>query len=186
MKVLGIDAGSSKTGLALIEFVNNQPVLQKIKKIRLDVAPYKNMDVSDRLHVLFLILSRIIRKTKPDVVVVEKIRCNGGGFNLDSYLISARSQQVVETAALINSIPVTSVLAVTYRSIAGLRKRKRAEVKQESIRLVNGRFGTTLPKLGRPSGLLSSDDDVADAVLIAASAAALKARQSPSFSFTLD
>lgn len=180
MLFLGIDAGSRKTGYALVETTGDRRSLIAVDLLRLDLVPYTDMPLANRLSTLYVQTKRRIEKYKPDMVVVELIRMRGGGKNLDSYLITARAMQTAELAASLNGVPVIESLASQTRSIMNILGRKREAQKAAAVRAANRMFPDRLKALGFPKGLTSADDDVADAIMMAlAGDRLLKRAESP-------
>lgn len=167
MLFLGIDAGSRKTGFALVETAEDKRTLIAADLLRLDIQPYTDMSLANRLSTLYVQAKRRIDRYKPDAVVVELIRMRGGGKNLDSYLIAARAMQTAELAASLSGVPVIEALASQTRSIMNILGRKREAQKAAAVRAANRMFLDRLVSLGFPKGLTSAEDDVADALMMA-------------------
>lgn len=167
MLFLGIDAGSRKTGYALVETVGDKRSLIAVDLLRLDIVPYTDMPLANRLSTLYVQTKRRIEKYKPDMVVVELIRMRGGGKNLDSYLITARAMQTVELAASLGGVPVIEALASQTRSIMNVHGRKREDQKAAARRAANRIFPDRLTALGFPKGLTEAEEDIADALVMA-------------------
>lgn len=184
MRIVGIDAGSSKAGMALVEFVDGRRVLSELKHIRLDLSPFNKLCLSDRLVRLFRIATNVLKRMKPDYVVVELIRVRNGGRNMDAYLASGRSMQTVSLAAGLLGIPVIEALAVQTRSVMHILSKKREDAKAEGLKVINDLYKYRLPEIGYPDGLSASDDDLSDAALMALAGETFVERQSSPFSFT--
>jgi Holliday junction resolvasome RuvABC endonuclease subunit len=184
VKFVGIDAGSNRTGVALVESIDGRHTLSDLKLIRLDLTPFNKMPVSERLLHLFRVTVKVLNRMQPDYVVVEKIRVRNGGRNMDGYLASGRSMQTVSLAAGTLGIPVIEALAVQTRSVMHIASKKRDDAKAEGLRVINERYAARLPEIGFPGGLTQSDHDLSDAALMALAGEVFLARQTGPFSFT--
>ncbi len=180
MRVLGVDAGSRKVGFALVDVSGKDYRLDEVGVIRLDLVPYTNMPLPQRLSELYPMMTALGQRLRADFAVVEKIRVRGGGKNLDAYIASARSMQTVELALSQSGIEVVEALAVQTRSIMKVGGSSRAVQKRRAIALVNKIYADRLPALGYPKGLRMNpegpDADIADAVLMAVAGDRLRAR----------
>ena len=65
MKILGIDPGLSQTGIAILSEKNDDT------KLSWEILKHKICD--DRLHKYFKSLSKLIKREKPDQIVIESI-----------------------------------------------------------------------------------------------------------------
>jgi len=165
--VMGIDSGTRRAGIAVIDTDDKKRELIYIKHIRLDLVPYSRMELPERTHQLFEIVRDLIKLHKPHIVCIEKIRVNMGGRNMDAMLAAVRAQEAASIAAHECGIKPVEVMAVQARSKLAIKGKKRDIVKQEVLQMVNKLFKADLAKLGHPDGLADSEDDVSDAVALA-------------------
>lgn len=165
--ILGIDASTLKSGIAIIETDPIQRSLLYVEHIRLDKAPYRDYTPPQRTHVLFNKIKKIISEHKPDIVSLEKIRVFNGGFNMDALLAVVRAQEAASLAAFEAGTQAVEIMASQVRGKLGIKGKKRAAAKTEVRLLVNRLFKVDLARLGYPEGVSSTEDDISDAVAMA-------------------
>ena len=69
MRVLGIDPGTAIVGYGIIDYIRNSYITVDYGCIFTD----KNLDMEDRLVIIFDELSEIIEKFKPDAIAIEEL-----------------------------------------------------------------------------------------------------------------
>lgn len=165
--IMGVDAGTRRAGIGMIDTSDKKRELIYVKHIRLDVVPYSRMELPERTHQLFEIIRDLTKLLKPHIVCIEKIRVNMGGRNMDAMLGAVRAQEAASLAIHECGIKPVEVMAVQARSKLAIKGKKREIVKKEVLEMVNKLFKADLQKLGYPDGLAASEDDVSDAVALA-------------------
>lgn len=163
----GIDSGSRKAGLTLLEHEPGEPLrLTYMNHIRMDLAGWEDTHERDRFHYLFTTLRLDLGMLEPDLVIVEHIRVRGGGRNLDTYLLSARGQQTAELAALDNNIPVVSLMANQVRSRLDIKGKGRDAQKKATMAKMNGIFEDAITEQGY-FPLAGVKEDIGDSTALA-------------------
>ncbi|MGL6120851.1 MAG: crossover junction endodeoxyribonuclease RuvC, partial [Fusobacteriaceae bacterium] len=69
MRVLGIDPGTAIVGYGIIDYIKNSYIAVDYGCIFTD----KNLDMENRLVIIFDELSEIIEKFKPDAIAIEEL-----------------------------------------------------------------------------------------------------------------
>jgi crossover junction endodeoxyribonuclease RuvC len=100
--ILGIDPGTNLTGYALLEVTGNKRKLLTLGVIRTGVL--KDADHADKLGMILLKMTEIIKMWKPQEAAVE---APFYGKNPQSMLKLGRVQGVVMAAAIANGVPIT-------------------------------------------------------------------------------
>ena len=149
MVILGIDASSQKTGLALY----NKGL---VGHALLDFS--YNREYMERFKLMAKGIHRYIEDNRPDVVYAEDTWEKGGGFNNTatlkklSYLLGAVMYMCSE-----RNVPFNFIYPSEWRKVIGFKTGglKRDELKRLSIDYVAENYG------------MDVNDDVADAICIA-------------------
>lgn len=140
---MGIDGGSLKAGMAIVSATNDEQELITARLIRMDVVPYKERSAPERLFYLCEVIRDAVIEFRPDIISIEHIRVNNGGFNMDSYLVSAKAQQSAVIGALLaakeHNIPIKIIqpMASQVRARLGIKAKKRKEAKDEVRKFFN-------------------------------------------------
>lgn len=167
MRIMGIDEGSRKAGIAVIDIDHSQRRLVYAAQVRLDKAPYSKMEAPERIYHLYDQTKAAIRSYAPDLVSLEHIRVNMGGRNMDAMLIVARAQSAVSIAAFECGVRSVEIMANQVRSCLGVKAKRRDEAKDAMREVVNKMFAEDLAQLGYLDGLVKSAEDVSDAIALA-------------------
>ena len=163
----GIDSGTRRAGLVYMDYEPGGLLeISHIEHIRMDLVAWKEATISSRFQYLFDTLTLSLTLMKPTLVIVEHIRMRGGGRNLDSYVQSARAQEVAELSATHIGIPIVSLLASQVRSRLSIKGKGRVEQKKSTIRRIELIHQSALREAGM-FPLTPTLDDVADAAALA-------------------
>lgn len=167
MRIMGIDEGSSKAGLAVVDITKEEKRLVYATQLRFDVVPYSKMKAPERIFHLFKQVGDAILLWKPDLVSIEHIRVNHGGKNMDSMMVVARAQSAVSIASFLHGVKSVELMANQVRSCLGVRAQRRDAAKDALRSVINTLFQADLAELGFPNGLSKSKEDISDAVGLA-------------------
>lgn len=151
IRLVSLDTSTKKSGCAL--YVDGE--LKKWKL--LDCS--KNTDIDSRINEMGSALLFLLDEWKPDIICIEEPK--GSGRNVQ--LVKNLSEVIgfVRAWSICHDCSYSEVMPSVWRKWVNLPqgKKKREELKQESIDLVKKRFGIIL-----------ENDDVCDAILIGAAA----------------
>lgn len=167
MRIMGIDEGSRKAGIAVVDIDPSQRRLVYAAQLRLDKAPYSKMEAPERIYHLYDQIKTAIRAYAPDLVSLEHIRVNMGGKNMDAMLVVARAQSAASIAAYECKIRSIEIMANQVRSCLGVKAKRRDEAKDAMREVVNKMFAEDLASLGFIDGIVKSAEDVSDAIALA-------------------
>ncbi|MFA6306576.1 MAG: crossover junction endodeoxyribonuclease RuvC [Patescibacteria group bacterium] len=146
--ILGIDPGIADTGFGIIKNENNKLTCLGYGSIK--TSPKLNL--ADRLEIINLELTKLIKKYKPDLIAIEELFfCN----NAKTALIVGQARGVVVLTAKLNKI--TSVEFTPYevkQAVSTYGHAKKDQV-QRMVKII-----LNLKELPKP-------DDAADALAIA-------------------
>jgi crossover junction endodeoxyribonuclease RuvC len=148
MKILGIDPGTATTGFGLI--TKEGPKLTK-----LDcgvISTPKDLEMSERLNILYKDLQQIIKSHKPDAMAVEKLFFTN---NITTAMTVSQARGIVLLVASQNNIPIAEYTPLQVKmSATGYGKATKKQV-QEMIKKI-----LKLDDIPKP-------DDAADALAVA-------------------
>ncbi|NDA63309.1 MAG: crossover junction endodeoxyribonuclease RuvC [Chitinophagia bacterium] len=148
MKILGIDPGTATTGFGLIS--KEGPKLVKIDCGVISTS--KDLEMPERLGILYDDLQEIIKVHKPDVVVVEKLFFTN---NITTAMTVSQARGVVLLVAEQNSIRTAEYTPLQVKmAVSGYGKATKKQV-QEMVKKI-----LKLEVIPKP-------DDAADALAIA-------------------
>ena len=145
MTVLGFDQSTTCTGWCVFEDGNY------VGSGLID-AKNSRKDATKRTNHMADNICASIDKVQPDLVVIEDIFDKN---NIATVVMLARLQGMIMRHCNERGIPINIFAPSTWRSIVGIKKRKRAEAKAEAIKLVTDVYG------------LQVSEDEAEAVCIA-------------------
>lgn len=148
MRVVGIDASSTATGMAL--FVDDELVEHYV------IVPKKTDSIFERINYLFKTLNEELDKLHPDVIAVEDTWFKA---NPQTAKMLARIGGGIWFYAITHGVQMYFIAPGTWRSVVGLStgNKKRAVKKAEAIAKIEKDFGFT------------ALEDEAEAILIAQS-----------------
>lgn len=148
MKILGIDPGTATTGFGLIQ--KDGPKLVKIDCGVISTP--KELEMPERLSILYEDLHEIIKTHKPDIVAVEKLFFTS---NITTAMTVSQARGVVLLVAQQNSIKLAEYTPLQVKmSVTGYGKATKKQV-QEMVKKI-----LKLNVIPKP-------DDAADALAIA-------------------
>ena len=99
MKILGIDPGSSRCGYGLIEKDGS-----KLSLLEYGLIEIKEKDINQKLFYLTNDFKKILKKTKPDLMAIEKIYFSK---NVKTGIEAAQARGVLIALTLQEQIPLT-------------------------------------------------------------------------------
>jgi len=148
MKILGIDPGTATTGFGLI--TKEGPKLTKLDCGVISTA--KDLEMSERLNILYKDLQQIIKSHKPDAMAVEKLFFTN---NITTAMTVSQARGIVLLVASQNNIPIAEYTPLQVKmSATGYGKATKKQV-QEMVKKI-----LKLSVIPKP-------DDAADALAIA-------------------
>jgi len=131
MKVLGIDPGSRITGYGIIEKQGNRLLHIDNGAIFTDTAG----DFPLRLHKIFISLSEVIAKYKPDTMAIEQIFFSN---NVQSALKLGQARGAAIVAGVNAGLPVSEYTALQVKqAVVGHGKAAKEQVQQMVKILLN-------------------------------------------------
>ena len=146
--VLGIDPGYAIIGYGVIDYKNNyySPVSYGA------ITTNAGTEFEQRLEIIFDSIDRIIKKSRPDAVAIEKLYFQ---TNQKTAIDVAQARGVILLAAKKNNIPIFEYTPLQVKTtVTGYGKAKKHQVMDMTKRLLK------LEKVPKP-------DDTADALAIA-------------------
>lgn len=164
MRMVGIDCGSYKAGVALLTKVRATPhLLAASRLIQSQKLPFE-----DRLAALHDQVAALLDEYAPTHVTVEDLFFNVNVPNLRSMTQIAKTIGVVSALVRRRNLPLRMLNVRTVRRTIGVGNRARsAEAKRQVRAEINRQFRDELVILGYDEGLKSTHEDVADAVAVA-------------------
>ena len=148
MRVIGIDPGYAIVGYGVLEYEKGKFYPVEYGAVTTDA----HTDFQMRIKEIFLEVDRIIKRTRPEALAIEKLFYT---TNQKTVMQVAQARGVILLAASLNDLPVYEYTPLQVKqSVVGYG---RAE-KQQVIQMVTTMLG--LPKPPKP-------DDTADALAIA-------------------
>lgn len=167
MRVLGIDQSTSKTGWALFDNgkLEDYGLIELEKLIKKDDR-FENKEYLDRIVLLKEIILDMVREKGVDIVGFEDIIMTSFGGKSSSNQVDvfkklAKALGVLEVGMIENDIYYITTPAGVWRTGLKLGK-KREEIKANTIKYVNEKFGLDLKEYNPKSSI--NDDDVGDAI----------------------
>ena len=166
MEILGIDAATKKTGYGIIDAETGALVDYGLIKTSSD-------DVRDRMKEIYFKLKEIIQRNDIKVVVVEDIPVNNHS-NLKTGKDLSILHGVILGVCFEQCLPWVVYAPSSWRSVVGTydgtREGTKREVqKQVAVDKVNELYNLNLHYFVRDTKENQSDDDKAEAILIARS-----------------
>ena len=167
MEILGIDAATKKTGYGILDYETGELVEYGLIKTNSD-------DVRDRMKEIYFELKRIIKDKDIKVVVVEDVPVNSHS-NLRTGKDLSILHGVILGVCFEQCLPYEVYLPSAWRSIVGTydgtrEGTKRDKQKQVAVAKVNEIYNLDFKYFERDTKENKSDDDMAEAILIARSA----------------
>lgn len=148
MIILGIDPGYAIVGVGVVKYEKNN-----FKPIEFGaVTTPAGMPFSDRLQKIFIDITEIIKKYKPDALSIEKLFFN---TNTTTAIDVAQARGVILLAARMCGVPVFEYTPLQVKqAVTGYGRAEKHQI-QELTKILLG-----LPKCPKP-------DDTADALALA-------------------
>ena len=137
MKILGIDASSKCSGVALYDGTKHTTLL-------FDHSKEKDVDV--RINLMMVELGEIIEKTKPDKVYIEDTFSKN---NIDTTKKLSNIIGAVRYVCAKNKIEYQLILPSSWRKVLNLdsgKNTKRQEFKKRAMEYVKKNFNEELPE----------------------------------------
>lgn len=164
MEILGIDAATKKTGYGIIDAETGALVNYGLIKTSSD-------DVRDRMKEIYFKLKEIIQRNDIKVVVVEDIPVNNHS-NLKTGKDLSILHGVILGVCFEQCLPWVVYAPSSWRSVVGTydgtREGMKREIqKQVAVDRVNNLYNLNLKYFVRDTKENQSDDDKAEAILIA-------------------
>lgn len=130
MRVIGLDPGSRVTGFGVIETDGNAFLHIESGNLRLPAA-----DLSERLKIIFEELTRIIERTRPDVMAVEKVFM---AQNAQSALTLGQARGAALVAAAHQGVEVIEYSALQVKQATVGRGKAAKQQVQHMVRVLLG------------------------------------------------
>lgn len=102
------------------------------------------IDMPERLYVMTERICEIIRKVKPDCVVLEDVSLN---VNVSTLIVLSRLQGAVLGCCRVNKIPFDVLMPSNWRKALGFKQGqgiKRPELKKQAVEFVKTNYGLEL------------------------------------------
>ena len=148
MRILGIDPGTATTGYGLINYHHGKPQAEDFGCIITD----KDHNPSQRLHILYQSMVKLLEMTTPDVVAIEKLFFN---TNVTTAIGVGQARGVILLAIEQFGVPIAEYTPLQVKSaVCGYGMAKKPQVQQMIQVLLK------LKSIPKP-------DDAADALAIA-------------------
>jgi len=146
--ILGIDPGIADTGFGVIKNENNKLTCLAYGSIKTSAK----LALPDRLEILNLELTKLIKKYQPDLISIEELFfCK----NVKTALIVGQARGVIVLTAKQNKIPAVEFTPLQVKQAVSTYGRAGKEQVQKMVKLI-----LNLKELPKP-------DDAADALAIA-------------------
>lgn len=157
MRILGIDPGIARTGWGIIEIQNSdlRPELRS-REFRIQnygcVETSAKLEPSERLKQIYVKLTAIIKKYKPDVMAVEELFFN---TNAKTAFIVGQARGVILLAASQKNLPISIYTPLQVKiAVAGYGRAAKFQM---------GQMIKTILRLNS----IPKPDDVVDALAVA-------------------
>jgi len=148
MRVLGVDCGSTATGVGILESEGRGARLLHYRAIR----PARSLAFASRLEHIHRELEKLVARYRPDSIAVEQVFL---AYNVKSAMQLSQVRGVVLLAAARAGVPVSEYSALTVkRSVVGYGRAEKHQVQRMVQRLLS------LPAPPEP-------EDAADALAVA-------------------
>lgn len=162
--ILGIDAATKKTGYSILNIDNGDLVEYGLIKT-------SSNDVKDRMKEIYFELKNLVQRHDIKIVVVEDIPVNGHS-NLKTGKDLSVLHGVILSVCFEQCLPYIIYAPSSWRSIVGTydgtrEGMKRAVQKQNAVNKVNELYNLKFNYYERDTKSHQSDDDKAEAILIA-------------------
>lgn len=146
--ILGIDPGIADTGFGVIKNKNNKLIGLNYGSIKTSAK----LNLSDRLEIINLELTKLIKKYQPDLISIEELFfCK----NIKTALIVSQARGVIVLTAKQNKIPIMEFTPLQVKqAVSSYGQADKQQVRRMVKLLLN------LEELPKP-------DDAADALAIA-------------------
>jgi crossover junction endodeoxyribonuclease RuvC len=148
MRILGIDPGTATTGYAVIEMEGLTPVLKEASAF---LTP-ADLELSDRLLMLYDMLNRKIDELEPETIVIERIFFN---TNTKTAIAVGQARGVLLLIAAQKKLKVHEYTALQAKLVVSGYGRSKKKEMQEAVKNY-----FNLEKIIKP-------DDASDAVAMA-------------------
>jgi crossover junction endodeoxyribonuclease RuvC len=146
--ILGVDPGIADTGFGIIAAEKNKLICLGYGSIKTSAK----LDLADRLEIINLELSKLIKKYKPNLIAVEELFfCN----NAKTALIVGQARGVIILTAKLNKIKSVEFTPYQVKQAVSTYGHAKKDQVQRMVKLI-----LSLKELPRP-------DDAADALAIA-------------------
>lgn len=147
MRILGIDPGTATTGFAILDYLEEKPVI--IEASAFETSP--DLSLSDRLLVLHDLMDKKISQSKPNCLVIEKLFFN---TNIKTAIAVGQARGVLLMAAAKHKLEIYEYTALQAKLVVtGYGRSNKKEVQEAVKNYFN------LEKVIKP-------DDASDAVAI--------------------
>lgn len=130
MKILSLDESTNVSGYSIFDKG------ELIKYGEIDISDID--DVTERINTLKHLTDRFIEKYQIDKVIIEDIQLQNG--NVKGFKTLSRLQGTLLDYFFEKEIPYVIIPSVTWKSICGIKGRKRAEQKQNAIDFVKEKY----------------------------------------------
>jgi crossover junction endodeoxyribonuclease RuvC len=146
--ILGIDPGIADTGFGIISNQNNKLACLGYGSIKTSAK----LILADRLEIIYLELTKLIKKYKPDLIAIEELFfCN----NAKTALVVGQARGVVVLTAKLNKIKSVEFTPYQVKQAVSTYGHAKKDQVQRMVKLI-----LNLKELPKP-------DDAADALAIA-------------------
>ena len=146
--ILGIDPGIADTGFGVISSQKNQLTCLDYGSIKTS----SKLELSDRLEIIYLELSKLIKKYKPDLIAIEELFfCN----NAKTALVVGQARGVVVLTAKLHEVKSVEFTPYQVKQAVSTYGHAKKDQVQRMVKLI-----LNLKELPKP-------DDAADALAIA-------------------
>lgn len=170
MRILGIDQSTNKVGCAIFDGDKLEKYwLIDLEKLIKKDDRFENKDYLERIALLKETVLKTVEEERIDCVVLEDIVMTSFGgkstqVQCDTFKKLAKSLGCLEISMIDSGLYFATTPANVWRKGLGLGK-KRDEIKANTIKYVNKKFGLELKEYNPKSSL--NDDDIADAIGLA-------------------
>ena len=164
MNILGIDAATKKTGYSIIDYRDGSLVEYGLIKTDSD-------DIRDRMKEIYSNLKNICQKKDIKVVIVEDVPVNNHS-NLKTGKDLSILHGVILGLCFEQCLPFVAFSPSSWRSVVGTYNGTREGMKRETqkrlaVDKVNELYKLNFNYYTRDTKAKQSDDDIAEAILIA-------------------
>lgn len=132
IRIIGIDPGLRQTGFGVIDFDKKKPEYISSGVIKTSAD---NLDLPERLKVIFHEVSSVIKKYKPNQMCIEKTFVN---MNANSSLALGQARGVSMAAAIQNELKIFEYTALQIKkSVVGNGHAQKIQVQSMIQKLLN-------------------------------------------------